>query len=181
MPKAAPPVATNVQKPRALLRSFPSLKVISTIESAAGDMNAAESPWNARKIISWIAVVEMPMAKEKTVNTIIPKSKIRRRPKRSAVRPPRSKNPPKQSVYEVITHWRELAVKWRSVCIEGRATFVIALSRTTMNWAIATSTNMNQGELFFIIIWMRHKKWLTPLCSLSIFYKYKFWIIYNMV
>src|SRR3954447_5572657 len=63
----------------------------------------------------------------------MPMRKIRRRPSRSAMRPPSSRKPPNMSAYALITHWRFACEKPRSILIEGSATFTIAMSRTTMN------------------------------------------------
>src|SRR4029453_8192084 len=69
---------------------------------------------------------------------------MRRRPRRSASRPPSSSAPPKTMAYAVITHWRLCCEKPRSVPISGRATLTIATSRMTMNCATTTSARMAQ-------------------------------------
>jgi hypothetical protein len=51
-PAAPPEPATAPHTPSALLRSAPSLKVVVTIESAAGEMIAAPRPCAARAAIS---------------------------------------------------------------------------------------------------------------------------------
>ena len=56
-PAAPPEPATAPQIPSALLRSAPSLKVVATIESAAGERIAAPRPWTARAAISWPELV----------------------------------------------------------------------------------------------------------------------------
>src|SRR5919197_2367080 len=66
---------------------------------------------------------------------------IRRRPSRSAARPPSSRKPPKTSAYALITHWRFSCENPRSTLIEGNATFTIAMSRTTMNWTTLRSAS----------------------------------------
>ena len=43
-PTAPPPTAIAAQTPSAFVRSAPSLKVVVTIESAAGETSAAPSP-----------------------------------------------------------------------------------------------------------------------------------------
>src|SRR3954469_25046218 len=61
--------------------------------------------------------------------------KTRRRPSRSAARPPSSRKPANVSVYALTTHCRSVAVKPRSLRIDGSATFTIETSRMTMNCA----------------------------------------------
>src|SRR5437867_2035700 len=55
--------------------------------------------------------------------------------------------PPKKIEYAVITHCRLSCEKWRSVLIDGRATFTIAMSRTTMNCAATITARPNQRLL----------------------------------
>src|SRR6266508_2408580 len=136
-PAAAPKPPTAPHTPSAMLRSRPSTKVVDRIESAAGVMIAAPSPWTPRAPISDASDHARPAKSEASVNTTIPTRKIRRRPIRSAARPPRSRKPPKKSAYALITHWRFSCENPRSTLIEGNATFTIAMSRTTMNWTVA--------------------------------------------
>jgi hypothetical protein len=96
-PAAPPAPATAPQTPSALLRSAPSLKIVVTIESAAGEMIAAPSPCAALAAISWPSVAAKPAAREATATSISPAMKTRRRPSRSAVRPPSRRKPPKVS------------------------------------------------------------------------------------
>ena len=88
LPEAAP------QIPSATLRSRPSLKVVVRIESAAGASSAAPSPCRPRKAISEPDDHASPSRSEKTVNTAIPAMNTRRRPSRSAMRPPSRSTPP---------------------------------------------------------------------------------------
>ena len=96
-PAAPPAPATAPQTPSALLRSAPSLKIVVTIESAAGEMIAAPRPCAARAAISCASVAAKPAASEATATSIRPAMKTRRRPSRSAVRPPSRRKPPKVS------------------------------------------------------------------------------------
>src|SRR4051794_3506544 len=59
----------------------------------------------------------------------------RRRPSRSAIRPPSSRKPPKVSTYAFTTQARFAWEKLSPLPIEGRATLTIDASRTTMNCA----------------------------------------------
>ena len=122
-----------------MLRSLPSVNVVIRIESAAGAMIAAPSPWRARAPISDGSFHASAARSEATLKTARPMMNIRRRPRRSAVRPPRSRKPPKTSAYALITHWRFSCENPRSVWIDGRATFTIAMSSTIMNWTTLRS------------------------------------------
>ena len=96
-PAAPPEPATAPHTPSALLRSAPSANVFVTIDSAAGDTIAAPRPWNARATMSWMSVCASPPASEATPNRIRPEMNMRRRPSRSAMRPPSSRKPPNTS------------------------------------------------------------------------------------
>jgi hypothetical protein len=93
-PAAAPDPPSAPQIPSALFRSGPSRKVVVTIERAAGEMIAAPIPCTARAAISTAAPDASPHVSDASVNRIRPATNIRRRPSRSANRPPSSRNPP---------------------------------------------------------------------------------------
>ena len=97
-PAAPPAPATAPQIPSARLRSAPSAKVVVMIDRAAGDTIAAPSPWTARAAISHVSDCARPPASEASEKTTRPSMNIRRRPSRSAIRPPSSRKPPKVSV-----------------------------------------------------------------------------------
>src|SRR5215211_1769661 len=65
----------------------------------------------------------------------------RRRPSRSATRPPSSRKPPNTSTYALTTHDRSSCENSRSFPIEGSATLTIDASSTTTNWAAASSAS----------------------------------------
>ena len=67
------------------------------IESAAGAMIAAPRPWMARAPISDGSFHASAARSEADVNTTRPTMNMRRRPRMSAARPPRSRKPPKTS------------------------------------------------------------------------------------
>ena len=81
------------------------------------------------------------------MNRAKPAMNKRLRPSRSASRPPSRSTPPKKIEYAVITHCRLVSEKWRSVLIDGSATFTIATSRTTMNCAATTTASPSQRLL----------------------------------
>ena len=94
---AAPPLPeTAPQMPSARLRSRPSAKVVIRIDSAAGETSAAPRPWSARKAISEPSDHARPSSRELAVKIASPTMNRRRRPSRSAIRPPRSSTPPKK-------------------------------------------------------------------------------------
>ena len=93
-PTAAPEPPIAPQIPSALLRSAPSSKVVMMIESAAGEMIAAPRPCTARAAISTPSDQARPQRSDAIVKTTTPTRKTRRRPKRSAARPPSSRKPP---------------------------------------------------------------------------------------
>ncbi len=97
-PTAAPPTAIAAQTLRALVRSGPSLKVVVTIDSAAGETIAAPRPCSARATMRNSEDVASPARAEAPVKTITPAINRRLRPTKSAARPPSSRNPPNASV-----------------------------------------------------------------------------------
>ena len=138
-PTAPPPAAIALQTPSAWVRSRPSANVVVTIESAAGETRAAPSPCSARPPTSIPDEVATPLTREAAENKATPAMKRRCLPSRSAARPPRSRNPPKTSVYAFTIHWRLVGEKCSPRWIEGSATFTIVASRMTMNCAMQTS------------------------------------------
>jgi hypothetical protein len=103
------------------------------IVSVAGASTAAPSPLSARDSTRADRLEAKPPARLAAVKMASPAMNIRRRPNRSEARPPSSRNPPSASVYALTTHWRSEALMPRSSRIDGRATFTIEMSRTTMN------------------------------------------------
>jgi hypothetical protein len=90
-----PPSAPHI--PSALLRSAPSSKVVVMIESALGVMIAAPIPWKARAPIRARSDQASPQSREAKVKTATPTMNTRRRPSRSAARPPSRSRPAKVS------------------------------------------------------------------------------------
>ncbi len=103
-PTAAPLPPIAPQIPSALFRSEPSSNVVEMIESAAGERIAAPRPCTARAAISIPSELDRPQASEAAVNSATPTMNTRRRPSRSAARPPSSRKPPKVSAYAERTH-----------------------------------------------------------------------------
>src|SRR4051795_8779836 len=142
---AAPPLpATAPHTPSALLRSAPSRKVVATIESAAGERIAAPRPWTARAAISCPELLASPPASEARAKSTSPNMKTRRRPSRSARRPPSRRKPPKVSTEAFTTQGRPLSLKSSASPIVGRATLTIEASSTTTNWAVQSRASAIQ-------------------------------------
>jgi hypothetical protein len=98
MAPAAPPLpATAPQMPSALFRSGPSANSVITSARAAGETSAAPSPWVPRAMTSHSADCARAPASEAAVNSTSPAMNMRRRPIRSAIRPPSSRKPPNSS------------------------------------------------------------------------------------
>ena len=94
-PTAAPLAAVADQAPRARRRSPGSVKVVTRMLRVAGARMAPRCPWAARAVISQAPLWASPPMRLHTVNTVSPMMKTRRRPKRSAARPPEHQEPGK--------------------------------------------------------------------------------------
>ena len=104
-------------------------------------------PWIARPTSSAPTSPANPATSEPAARTAQPLRKIRRAPKRSDKRPPRSSSPPNATTYALNTQLRSWGEKPRSAWISGRATPMIEVSMMTMNWAAAISPSASQRRL----------------------------------
>lgn len=77
----------------ALLRSRSPGKVVVSTASAAGVASAAPTPCNARAAMIGPAAPNSAASKAELPKIPVPTTYIRRRPNRSAMRPPRRTNP----------------------------------------------------------------------------------------
>src|SRR4029077_19633241 len=102
-------------------------------------------PWTARPLINTSDEVARPLASDAAENRTRPAMKTRLRPRMSPARPPSSKKPPRVNEYALITHCRFEADRLSPRSIDGRATFTIVASNTTMNCAKQTTTSTAQG------------------------------------
>ena len=93
----APTPPSAPQIPSALFRSGPSGKVVEMIESAVGVMIAAPTPWITRAASSAAGDQASPHMSDAAVKSRTPVMNRRRRPSRSAARPPSRSRPPKVS------------------------------------------------------------------------------------
>lgn len=97
-PVAAPAPATALHTPRARVRALGSVKVVVRIVSVAGDSTAPPNPCSALAPISSPPVWAKPPSSDISENSPTPIRNSRRRPHRSAARPPSSRKPAKVSV-----------------------------------------------------------------------------------
>src|SRR5919197_715693 len=67
--------------------------MVIRIDSAAGAISAADVPWMARAATSTQPDHASPQSSEDTPNSVVPAGNIRRRPRRSASRPPGGSGP----------------------------------------------------------------------------------------
>ncbi len=95
-PTVAPEAEIAPQMPSALVRAGPSWKVAVRIDSAADAVRAAPKPWAPRAATRTPSVVDRPATREDPAKTMTPVTNTFRRPRRSAARPPRSRNPPRK-------------------------------------------------------------------------------------
>src|SRR5439155_26370451 len=143
-PAAAPLPPIAPQIPTALFRSDPSSNVVMMIASVAGDTIAAPIPCTVRAPIRKPIEVARPQKSDAIENSAIPIMNIRRRPSRSAARPPSSRRPPNVIVYAMSTHCSVFSDTFSDVLIDGSATLTIETSRTVMNIATQTSASACQ-------------------------------------
>jgi hypothetical protein len=109
-PETAPLPATAPYRPKALARERRSVKVVATNARALGARTAAKAPCRARPATSGANRGAAPANADATAKPASPYRNVRRRPKRSAARPPSSSSSPAYgSVYAVINHWRSLS------------------------------------------------------------------------
>src|SRR5450756_1736993 len=85
--------------PNALPRSFWSVKVVASSDSAAGASIAPKAPWQARAVNSIGKSTEAPPTADATAKPARPVMNIARRPTRSASRPPNRSRLPKDIEY----------------------------------------------------------------------------------
>jgi len=83
--------------PNALPRSFGSLNVVVSSDSAAGASSAPNAPWQARAVTSMAKLVDAPPMADTAANPISPVRKVTLLPIRSARRPPNSSRLPNAS------------------------------------------------------------------------------------
>jgi len=134
------------QMPSALFRSPPSGKMFMTIESAAGSTMAAPSPWIPRMMTRTVSVVARPPPSDPAAKTPRPIINSRRRPSRSAARPPSSRKPPKVNPYAETTHCRSDPEKCSFAPMVGSETLTIVRSTMVMKYATTSSAKARHGR-----------------------------------
>ena len=96
-PMAAPPPAMAPKMPKARARSLGAVNMTVSRDSADGASSAPKAPCKARAPNSIASLTAAPPSAEATANPMRPVIRARRRPHRSAMRPPASSRPPKAS------------------------------------------------------------------------------------
>src|SRR5262249_50570541 len=99
----------------------------------------APGPAGAGGKRAWLGAT--PPASEAAENSSSPAMNMRRRPSRSPARPPSSSSPPKVSAYALTTHSRPDPEKPSARWICGSATLTMVASSTTINCAVARTSN----------------------------------------
>ena len=84
--------------PNALPRSFGSVNVVVSRDSAEGTSSAANAPWQARAVTSMVKLTEAPPMAETPAKPTSPVRNVTLRPSRSASLPPSSSRLPNASV-----------------------------------------------------------------------------------
>jgi hypothetical protein len=97
--------------PNALPRSFGSVNVVVSSDSADGTRSAPNAPWQARAVISMPKLTEAPPMAETPAKPSSPIRNVTFRPSRSASLPPSSSKLPNARVYAVTTHCLSAVVK----------------------------------------------------------------------
>src|SRR5262249_50513532 len=133
------PIAPHM--PTARLRSAPAAKELATSASDAGESTAPPTPCSVRAVSSRPRELASAHASEESVNSAVPARNTRRRPSRSAQRPPSIRKPANVSVYRFTTHCSPVVEKCKPLRIDGSATFTIETSRITMNCARQTTSS----------------------------------------
>ena len=134
-PTAPPAPAIAPKMPNAVLRSFGSVKVVVSSDSAVGTSSAANAPWQARAVISMVKLTEAPPMAETPAKPTSPVRNVTFRPSRSDSLPPSSSKLPNDSVYAVTTHCRSTVEKCSARCADGNAIFITVRSSTTISCA----------------------------------------------
>ena len=97
--------------PNALPRSFGSVNVVVSSDSADGTRIAPNAPWQARAVISMAKLTEAPPMAETPAKPSSPIRNVTLRPNRSASLPPSRSKLPNARVYAVTTHCLSAVVK----------------------------------------------------------------------
>ena len=146
-PAGTPTEDTADQMARARSRADPSARSRSAEPAPPARSAPPPSPWPARAATSTPADGARPHANDPTANTTSPAMNTRRRPTRSAARPPSNKNPTKGQQIAVHDPLQAgLAEPPRSRWIDGRATLTISPSSTTRKSAAASTRSANMAR-----------------------------------
>jgi len=130
--------------PNALPRSFGSVKVVASSDSAAGARTAPKTPWQALAVTSIGKLTEAPPTAEATAKPARPVMNMTLRPIKSASRPENSSRLPNDSEYAVTIHCLSTLLKCSARCADGSAMFMTVASSTTISCATAITTRISQ-------------------------------------
>ena len=97
-PTAPPAAAIAPKTPNALPRSFCSVNVVVSSDSAEGTSSAANAPWQARAVTSMVKLTDAPPIADTPAKPTSPVRNVTFRPSRSASRPPSRSRLPKARV-----------------------------------------------------------------------------------
>src|SRR5580692_4817986 len=130
--------------PNALPRSFGSVNVVASSDSAAGARMAPNTPWQARAVTSIPKFTDAPPTADATAKPARPVINMTLRPIKSASRPENSSRLPNDSEYAVTIHCRSTLLKCSARCADGSAMFMTVASSTTISCAVAITTRISQ-------------------------------------
>ena len=132
----APPQTANAR-----LRAGPAGNTAASIANVIGTTNAAASPSAARVTIMTAADGASAEPSEAAANSPVPASSTRRRPSRSPVRPPNSRNPPNGTMYASTIHASPPSEKCSEFLIAGIATLTTVTSIVSSSAARHSTTS----------------------------------------
>src|SRR3954451_21847302 len=127
------------------MRSGPSRKLVVSSASDDGAAIAAPTPCSARAPSSHAWLCANPPASDASVNSAMPKTNVRRRPRMSPMRAPSSSSPPNVSAYALWTHDSVAGEKSRRSAMLGSAVITTVASRMIMRYVARITPRMSVG------------------------------------
>ena len=138
-PTTSPSVPAAAEIPphteNALVRAGPAGNTDVSMASVIGTTNAAASPSTARVTIMTAADGASADPSDAAANTAVPATSTRRRPSRSPVRPPSSRNPPNGTMYASTIQASPPSEKCSEFLIAGIATLTTVTSMVSSSAA----------------------------------------------
>src|SRR3954452_6876116 len=127
------------------MRSGPSRKLVVSSASDDGAAIAAPTPCSARAPSSHAWLCANPPASDASVNSAMPKTNVRRRPRMSPMRAPSSSSPPNVSAYALCTHDSIAGEKSRRSAMLGSAVITTVASRMIIRDVARITPRMSVG------------------------------------